>query len=303
MVSVVIPYYNQLQYLDECLESLRAQTFHDWEAIIVDDGSTGGPIEARIALLRDSRLRLVRHSRNRGLGAARNTGFRNATRELVLPLDSDDCLEPSYLDSTVRALKETPEAECVFTDFRLFGSRSDVWKFEVRGAAEMLERQWIPGSGTLMRKRLWVITGGYAELPRELSGNEDWDFWIGATAQGVKAIHIPKPLYMYRRHAEAMSTTTLEYNDYRIREIIYRRRQDVFDSYRAGGRFRAMGYLNSAAACLKRGEYGRAAWLVVRGLALRQSGSEVRKKLARAALSGIWGWGSRRAPKEIASTM
>ena len=85
-VTIVIPCFRQAHYLNECLSSLKAQTFAGWRAIVVDDHS---PIEDQIRKVvedfGDPRVRLVRHEKNGGLGASRNTGFRLSETELVLP--------------------------------------------------------------------------------------------------------------------------------------------------------------------------------------------------------------------------
>ena len=97
--SIIIPVYNVEPYLRECLDSVLAQTFTDWEAVCVDDGSTDGSaaILAEYAA-RDSRFRIVTQP-NGGLSAARNTGLDHARGDYILFLDSDDWLEPSALES------------------------------------------------------------------------------------------------------------------------------------------------------------------------------------------------------------
>ena len=74
-------------------------------------------------------------------------------------------------------------------------------------------------------------------------GNEDWDFWIAAVKNGLKAVHVSEPLYNYRRTAHSMSVSSLLYYDYVTRERIYARHKAFFDHHKAGKRFRAGGYL------------------------------------------------------------
>ena len=105
----------------ECLQSVVAQELEDWEAIVVDDGTPTTEVRDSVEKLRDDRIRYARHVRNLGLGAARNTGFRAARADVVLPIDSDDTLDPSFLRVTMTALQEDSTADFVFTDFQLFG--------------------------------------------------------------------------------------------------------------------------------------------------------------------------------------
>ena len=102
MISVIIPAYNAQAYLRECLESVLAQSFSDWEAIVIDDGSTDGTASiAQSFQRRDSRIRVV-STPNRGVSAARNTALDNARGEWVTFLDSDDMLPPATLEAYMR---------------------------------------------------------------------------------------------------------------------------------------------------------------------------------------------------------
>jgi glycosyltransferase involved in cell wall biosynthesis len=110
-VSVVVPLYNKARYVRRCLESVCRQTFRDFEIIVVNDGSTDGS-EGVVASVNDPRL-ILRHQANAGPGAARNRGLREARGEYVAFLDADDEWLPEYLERSVRALHETPEAASV----------------------------------------------------------------------------------------------------------------------------------------------------------------------------------------------
>ena len=106
MISVIIPAYNAQAYLRECLESVLAQSFSDWEAIIVDDGSTDSTREIGLCFTaRDSRFRLV-STPNGGLSSARNTGIAEARGQWLTYLDSDDTLYPDALARLMAAATE-----------------------------------------------------------------------------------------------------------------------------------------------------------------------------------------------------
>ena len=264
MVSVVITCFEQEAYAREALASVLAQTFSDWEAILVDDASRDADI-ARVAREADDvRCRVITHEQNRGLGPSRNTGFAAARGELIVPLDGDDRLAPSFLEATTAAVCGDPRADCAYTDYQLFGSNAAVWRFRSGSPGDMLSRQWIPGAGALMRKEVWRRVGGY----QDLWGNEDWDFWIGAVRMGIKAIRIPEPLYLYRRTPRSMSATWTAYHEHESREAIFRRHRSFFDRHAAGSAFRARGYLRGSRAALARRERPRAIRLAIRGMRL-----------------------------------
>jgi glycosyltransferase involved in cell wall biosynthesis len=280
-VTIVVPCFNQVRFLAECLESVVEQTLPDWEAIVVDDASTEAGIDDVIEQIGDPRVRLVRHDVNRGLGAARNTGFRAARADLVLPLDCDDRLHAEFLSATVAALAETEEADCVFADFRLFGAIDGVWEWDGEHALPaMTVTQTIPGPGVLTRRALWDRVGGYSEAIELRGGNEDWDFWLAAMP-GLRPIRIPRPLYLYRRHAASMTAHSLLWDDCVQRDFIYDRHRPVFDRCGTGGRFRAAGYLNSAVCSWSTGDRRRAARIAARAIRSR----ELRGSFARLAAS------------------
>ncbi|MFE4603859.1 glycosyltransferase family 2 protein [Kitasatospora indigofera] len=107
-LSVVVPIYNVERYLEECLDSIAAQTFDAFECVMVDDGSTdGSAVIAKAYATADSRFRLVQQ-KNKGLGAARNTGIRNlGGTEYLAFMDSDDTLPPGAYELMVGTLDET----------------------------------------------------------------------------------------------------------------------------------------------------------------------------------------------------
>lgn len=105
LVSVIIPVYNVEEYLDECLQSLLAQTYPHWEAILVDDGSTdrSGRIADTYPLI-DSRIRVL-HQANQGQSAARNRAMELATGTYTVFVDADDRIASDYLEQHLRAIR------------------------------------------------------------------------------------------------------------------------------------------------------------------------------------------------------
>ena len=95
-VSVIIPCYNQGAYLNEAVESILAQSYRDFEIIVVNDGSTDEETN-RLLSGYDRQQTRVLHTENQGLSSARNNGIREAQGEYILPLDADDRIDPTYL--------------------------------------------------------------------------------------------------------------------------------------------------------------------------------------------------------------
>lgn len=144
-VSIVVPCYNGARFIDPLLASLAAQTFRDFEIIIVDDGSNA-ETRAKLASLGPS-IRVIRQE-NRGPGAARNTGFRAARADLVVPLDCDDKLDPAYLAETVAAMRAArSDVGLVFTHLEAFG--------DIEGVFSATSTPSIFSSPTSCRQRCW----------------------------------------------------------------------------------------------------------------------------------------------------
>ncbi|WP_370097275.1 glycosyltransferase family 2 protein [Streptacidiphilus sp. MAP12-20] len=122
-MSVVVPVYNVESYLQECLDSIAAQTFDAFECVMVDDGSTDGSAAiAEAFAAADPRFRLVRQE-NQGLGAARNTGWRNvaAGAEYLTFVDSDDTLPPDAYERMIESLDKTGSDFAAGNVLRLVG--------------------------------------------------------------------------------------------------------------------------------------------------------------------------------------
>lgn len=116
LISVVIPVYNCGPYLDDCLNSLVAQTWKNWEAILVDDGSTDdSPAKCDAWAERDARVQVI-HQQNQGVSAARNAGIDAAKGKYLAFVDADDWVEPEYLAILHRILGSTQLAICCVYD-------------------------------------------------------------------------------------------------------------------------------------------------------------------------------------------
>ena len=114
IISVIIPVYKTGKYLNECVASVKAQTFSDWEAILVDDGSPDdAPTICDELCASDSRISVI-HKRNGGLSSARNAGIDRARGELVYFLDSDDSIKPYALQSALELMTDDKDAVIAF---------------------------------------------------------------------------------------------------------------------------------------------------------------------------------------------
>jgi glycosyltransferase involved in cell wall biosynthesis len=203
-VAVVIPSYNCLNYLPRTLDSLLNQTFTDYEAIVVNDGSTDETKAWFDREVKDPRVKMVSQE-NQGLAIARNTGIINTTAKYVAFLDSDDLWEPTKLEKQVACLDENPEIGLVYTWTTLIDEEDKptgrIFNWSEDGNVWKTLTHWnLIGCGSVaMVRRVCLDEVGLFE-PRlsRFNVNEDWEMWLRISARyPFKAIK--EPLVYYRQ--------------------------------------------------------------------------------------------------------
>jgi hypothetical protein len=216
-VSIIIPTYNHAHYLPHAIQSVEVQSLTDWEAIIVDDGSTDNP-QAVIAQFTDPRLRYI-FQENQGLSAARNTGIRAAQGTYLAFLDADDEWEPEFLRCCVDVLASDGALGGVYTRNYFIDDQSNVLPQlggHVVPRAEF--RSWnlmdgfFPPNAALIRAGVLDNVGVFDV---GLSGEADWDFWI-RISDHYEMQGIPKALARYRVYPGSMSTDVVHMHSDRI---------------------------------------------------------------------------------------
>ena len=228
VVSVVIPCYDYGHYLPQAVESVLAQTYPDWELVVVDDGSpddTAAVAQSLIAAHPGRRIRLLRQA-NAGVSAARNAGIAAATGRYILPLDADDVIAPTMLELTVAVLEQNPGIAIASTDVSVF-TDDDLPAQVLRLPdydRDLLLRRLIMFYCSLYRREVWQTVGGYVE---DMRAGEDWDFWIACAEHGFTAQHIPQPLFGARNKDDGLHVEAAE-NDLAVRARIVANHPGMF---------------------------------------------------------------------------
>jgi len=197
LVSVVIPAHNYGDFIRETLDSLAAQTFENWECIVVDDGSTDNtPEVVKAYAAKDDRVRYLRQE-NARQAAARNNGVRNSTGKYFQFLDADDLLEPRKLERQVEYLEQHPDVDIVYGDTRFFWSENPSellysmweenkpWQPGISGCGaevvrSLVQLNSIPVNSALTRRSMVERVGPFDENLYV----EDWDFWLRCAEVG-----------------------------------------------------------------------------------------------------------------------
>lgn len=212
-VSVIIPAYNVAPYIRETLESVFAQTFTNYEVILINDGSPDTEEFERVIEPYRERLRYLRQE-NRGASAARNAGLRAAAGEFIAFLDADDLWLPEYLNEQLRFIRER-DCDLACADAMIFGDSSDggqtymealmaaapasaqVTFLELVGA----ERSLIT-SGVVARRDQILEIGLFDEALRNA---QDFDLWLRLARHGARLAYQRKVLLRYRTRVGSLS--------------------------------------------------------------------------------------------------
>ena len=214
-ISVIIPVYNVEPYLRECLDSVRAQTFTDWECICVDDGST----DASPAILdeyaaKDPRFRIFRREHSNA-GACRNVGMDLAKGEYLQFLDSDDVFAPRMIGTMVGVIEQhqADMASCTIVRFR---DGEDIPSMRCSKHREI--RVYNEPSKTVDTFSTWIgrpwdkmfrkrFIDGLGIRFQEIRSTNDEFFIDLAVVSAHRIVHIDEPLIAYRQHASSLQAT------------------------------------------------------------------------------------------------
>lgn len=202
-VSIVMPAYQAAGTIAEAVASVLAQTWQDWELIVVDDGSSDATAAvARAAAKGDPRVFVRRLGKNAGAAAALNIGWRSSRAELVAILDADDVALPERLAQQLRFLAEHPKISALGAAAYFVDSRGQhLWTVvQPPDHAALLRRRWYRSpfihSTVMMRRTFLEATGGYADGLRLIY---DYDLWMrGFFLGGFEYANLPEPLVVYR---------------------------------------------------------------------------------------------------------
>ncbi len=208
VVSVVIPTYNHAAYVLETLDSVFAQTFADFEVIVVNDGSPDDTAARLRPLAEAGRIRYFEQP-NAGQAAARNRGLAEARGEFIAFLDDDDVWPPDKLAWQVAVLRDEPGVDVVYGQrLEMGGGPTHPGDHAPEGEvfAAFVSQGWIQSPGqVLIRRSALERTGGFDPA---IWGTDDWDLWL-RLARGSQFRYGARPALIYRRHATNASKNFL----------------------------------------------------------------------------------------------
>ena len=208
-VSVIIPAYNVTAYITEALDSLRAQTFRDFETIVVNDGSPDTENLEKVLKPYQQEIVYIKKE-NGGVSSARNAAIQASKGELVALLDPDDIWSPEYLEVQTGILDAEPEVDLVYPDAVFFGDtpwegRTIMQMFPSKGEitfpklAALECRVFV---GVTVRREV-IFEAGLFDT--SLPSAEDFDLWLRLARMGKNLKYHTRPLVRYRSRQDSLS--------------------------------------------------------------------------------------------------
>lgn len=198
--SIIIPCYNQSEYLDECLQSVINQTYDQWECIIVNDGSSDKTEEIALEWTKKDGRFSYFLKLNGGLSSARNFGIRKSDGNYILPLDADDKISDNYLELALKIFEKDSEVKLVYGQAEFFEAKNEPWFLINFDYKKILLGNHIYCSNIYSRS---LIEDNKIYDENMKDGFEDWEFLI-RKLDGVKVIRVPETVFYYRIKENSM---------------------------------------------------------------------------------------------------
>ncbi len=196
LVSVIVPCYNQDQYLEETVLSALNSDYSSLEVIIINDGSTDKSEEIGQKLAKKFESVNFLNQKNQGVSIARNTGIKASKGKYILPLDGDDLISTEYIKRAVDVLERDDQVKVVYCQGVKFDENGKKpWKLKPFSIKSLAKDNMIFVSG-IYRRSDWERIGGYAEDYN--LGRADWEFWINMLKDGGDVVQLPFVGFYYR---------------------------------------------------------------------------------------------------------
>jgi glycosyltransferase involved in cell wall biosynthesis len=216
LVSVIVPAYKVTPYIAETLDSLLAQTFQDFEIVLVNDGCPDSEALERVLEPYRSRIIYVRQD-NQGLSCARNAAIRSGTAtKYIALLDGDDKWHPEYLEVQTGIMEQDSSIDVLYSDAFVFGDGpgsgrllTEMWPSHGEVTVQALLDQTCTVMISVLARRAIVEKVGLFDTTVKPSGSEDFDLWFRILKAGGRISYHQRPLVYYRRRPTSLSSNSV----------------------------------------------------------------------------------------------
>ena len=223
-ISIIVPCYNQEKYIGECLDSVLAQSFENWECIVVNDGSTDNSLNIIKEYTKKSDKIKLLNQKNSRLVTARNNGIKTSSGKYIYPLDGDDKIAPDCLAKLYEAM-EQQKGDVIFSLVDFFGNMNGRFELELPTKQNMIFNNKVVCSA-LYKKTDFEKYGGYdINMNR---GLEDWEFWLNFVEDNKVFYRIDEVLFYYRRTDGSFITRIDKKTQKQLKSYIYKKHRKLF---------------------------------------------------------------------------
>ena len=224
IISIIIPCFNDAQYIEQAINSALKQTYPNKEVIVVDDGSNA-ETKAVLKKLVPKITKLITQQ-NKGQSTARNVGIKEAKGDYILVLDSDDYFEPTFCEKAMTVFESRKDVKLIssFINKLIDGKSIDIFKSHGGDISQFLSNNQATGSCMFIKSEFKRVSG-YDESMR--NGFEDWEFYIRLLKDGGINYVIPEPLFNYRLRKDS-TTSKANKIKYELLQYIYLKHQDLY---------------------------------------------------------------------------
>jgi glycosyltransferase involved in cell wall biosynthesis len=279
LVSVIIPSFKMGEFISEALRSIGAQTYPNWEVMVVDDAGPEDGTHAAVTAFAENypthRIEYIRHAHNLGVSGARNTAIAAAKGELLAFLDPDDWWADAYLQTRLEALRKDPGSGLctgpvvvVRGTNRAEAALLDIPGWQIEWFPESLAtNNFIQPSAVVVWRMQLEAVGGFSTDP-ELQHIEDYDLWIRLALAGVRFTFVQEAHCFYRKHDRA-ATANLD-QQRNLHAHLVRRHTNFFLTMHGSLLRRALNSAASSRRALSGPLARRAVWVDEKIRALRR---------------------------------
>ena len=204
LVSVIMPIHNYGNMFQKSLESVFNSTYKNIELVIVNDGSENQYVIDKLESLSTHPNIKIINQKNSGPSKARNNGIKNSNGDYILPLDSDDMIDPNYIQTCVNVIRKNKNISPVYCDTNHIGQMSGIENRPEWSKERLIKGPFIVNCSMFSRES-FDKCGGYDE---QMMGWEDYDLWVRMMNEGFVGKRIPKPMFNYFHHEKDGTVST-----------------------------------------------------------------------------------------------
>lgn len=227
LISIIVPCYNDGNYIHECLDSIYQQTYQNYEIVIINDGSDDDNTINIINKINHPKIKVLQ-TRNQGPSKARNYAIKHSSGKYILPLDADNKLGRDFIQEAIEVLEKRANVKIVNCDLIIFGAKKGYKNFDTYSIEKLLCENIIE-CASVYRRSDFDKTKGYNSNMKETF--EDWDFWLSILENGGGVHKINKPGIYYRIKKGSRNSSVSQEQFKRLRFQLYNNHKELYAKY------------------------------------------------------------------------